>query len=121
MVKTRVIPLLLLKDWGIEKSIQFKEYVYIGSPINAARIFNARNVDELILLDIAATDRGRKPITEIIAQIAEETSMPLTVGGGVKSTGDVRELLNAGADRVVVNTHAVERPQIIREIGRAHV
>ena len=115
MLKTRVIPVLLLRGWGIEKSIQFREFVYVGSPINAARVFNGRNVDELVLLDIDASREGRTCHTEIIAQIAEETSMPLSVGGGVRSVADARRLLEAGADRVVINSALFERPELLRE------
>ncbi len=113
MHKVRVIPVLLLKDWGLEKSIQFDNPVYIGSPINAARVFNGRNVDELILLDIIATEEKRGPILEIVSQITEEAFMPVTVGGGVRSIDMIRELLHAGADRVVINTCAVEDPLVV--------
>lgn len=113
MLKIRVIPVLLLKNWGIEKSIGFDDFVYVGSPINAARVFNGRNVDELILLDILATREGRGPRTEIIAEIAGETNMPLTVGGGLRDVECMAQLLRAGADRVVLNTAAVETPELI--------
>jgi len=115
MLKTRIIPCLLLKDWGIEKSIRFRDPVYVGSPINAARVFNGRNVDELILLDIIATEEGRGPRTEIVAQIAEETAMPITVGGGIRDIETVRALMEAGADRVVINTGAHEIPGLVGE------
>jgi len=113
MLKTRVIPVLLLKNWGIEKSIQFRDPVYVGSPINAARVFNSRNVDELILLDIAATSEQRRPNPEIVVQIAEETSMPLTVGGGIRDVDTIRDLMGAGADRVVINTAAHNDPKLV--------
>jgi len=113
MNKIRVIPVLLLKDWGLEKSIRFQDPVYVGSPINAARVFNGRNVDELILLDIIATEKKRGPILEIVSQITEEAFMPVTVGGGIRSVGMVRDLLHAGADRVVINTRAVEDPSVV--------
>ena len=113
MLKLRVIPVLLLKDWGLEKSIRFRDPVYIGSPINAARVFNGLNVDELILLDIIATAQGRSPRTEIVSQITEEAFMPVTVGGGIRSVDTVRELLQAGADRVIINTAAVEQPRVV--------
>lgn len=118
MFKVRVIPVLLLRDWGLEKSIRFKDCVYVGCPINAARVFNGYNVDELILLDIIASKEGRLARTEIVSEIAEESFMPLTVGGGVRSADDVRELLKAGADRVVINTAAVENPSLITEAAR---
>ena len=110
MHKVRVIPVLLLKDWGLEKSIRFDDPVYIGSPINAARVFNGRNVDELILLDIVATDRGRGPILEIVSQITEEAFMPVTIGGGIRSVEMIRELLYAGAgDYFPRSTHIRRR------------
>ncbi|MBI1319761.1 MAG: imidazole glycerol phosphate synthase subunit HisF [Candidatus Hydrogenedens sp.] len=115
MSKVRVIPILLLKHWGLEKSIRFKDYVYVGSPINAARVFSNFNVDELFLLDIAATPEKRTPNLDIVAQIAEETRMPLTVGGGIKSLDTIRDLLRAGADRVSINTHAIEHPEFVRQ------
>jgi cyclase len=113
MHKIRIIPVLLLRDWGLEKSIRFRDPVYVGSPINAARVFNGRNVDELMLLDIIATERQRRPILDIVAQITEEAFMPVTVGGGIRDVATVRELLRAGADRVAINTAAVEVPQLI--------
>ncbi len=113
MHKIRVIPVLLLKDWGLEKSIRFRDPVYIGSPINAARVFNGRNVDELILLDIVATKKKRGPILETISQITAEAFMPVTVGGGIRSIDMIRELLHTGADRVTINTCAVEDPSVV--------
>jgi len=115
MFKIRVIPILLLKHWGIEKSIRFRNNVYVGSPINAARVFSNFNVDELFLLDIAATPENRAPNLDIVAQIAEETRMPLTVGGGIRSLDTIRDLLRAGADRVAINSHAVAHPEFVRE------
>ena len=115
MHKVRIIPVLLLKDWGLEKSIQFKDYVYIGCPINAARVFNGRNVDELILLDIIATKEKRGPRAEVVRQIAEESFMPFTVGGGLRSVDDIWEMLQAGADRVAINTAAVEMPNLVHD------
>lgn len=120
MNKVRIIPVLLLKDWGLEKSIQFRDPVYIGSPINAARVFNGRNVDELILLDIVATDRNRGPLIEVVSQITEEAFMPVTVGGGVRSMSTVRELMAAGADRIVINTAAVECSDIVTQAAACY-
>ena len=115
MNKVRVIPVLLLRDWGLEKSIRFKDYIYVGCPINAARVFNGNNVDELILLDIIATREGRLARPEIVSEIAEESFMPFTVGGGIRTIDDIRTLLKQGADRVVINTAAVENPQVVTE------
>jgi len=115
MVKVRVIPVLLLRNWGLEKSIRFEEGKYVGCPINAARVFNGKNVDELILLDIIATHEQRGPQIEIVREIAEESFMPFTVGGGIRSVDGMWELLKAGADRVVINTAAIETPELIAQ------
>ena len=102
----RVIPCLLLKEWGIVKTVRFEEETYIGCPINAVRVFNANNVDELILLDILATPSGRGVFTDILTQVADESFMPITVGGGIRRLDDVRTMLQHGADKVSVNTAA---------------
>lgn len=118
MLKPRIIPCLLLKNGGVEKTIRFERPTYIGCPTNAARVFSAKGVDELIVVDIAATPEGKGPELEIIAQIADECTMPLTAGGGVRTLLDVENLLKAGADKVVVNTHAVEKPSFLAEAAK---
>jgi len=115
MHKVRVIPVLLLRDFGLEKSIRFKDAKYVGCPINAARVFNGKNVDELILLDIIATKEKRGPQIDVVRQIASESFMPFTVGGGIDSIDAMWELLKAGADRVIVNTAAVEHPDLVAQ------
>lgn len=115
MHKIRVIPVLLLRNFGLEKSIRFKDAKYVGCPINAARVFNGHNVDELILLDIIATAERRGPQVEVVQQIASESFMPFTAGGGIHDVDGMWELLKAGADRVVINTAAVENPRLIQE------
>lgn len=115
MHKIRVIPVLLLRNWGLEKSIQFDTPKYVGCPINAARVFNGHNVDELILLDIIATQERRGPQKEVVSEIASESFMPFTVGGGIKSVDMMWDMLQAGADRVAVNTAAIETPELITE------
>lgn len=118
MLKVRVIPVLLLKNRGLEKTIKFASGKYVGCPINAARVFNAHNVDELILLDIVATTERRGPEFEVIRQIAKETTMPFTVGGGIRDLETIQELLKAGADRVVINTAIVEVNGFLEEASR---
>ena len=115
MLKARVIPCLLLKNKGLVKTVQFKEPRYIGDPINAVWIFNQKEVDELIFLDIMATKEERKPFIELISKISDECFMPLTVGGGIRRVEDIKELLNAGAEKVSINTYAVENPSFIKE------
>ncbi len=110
---TRIIPVLLLRDRGLEKSIRFKDFKYVGCPVNAARVFSNRNADELVLLDTLATAQKRMPPLDIIKEIADETFMPLTVGGGIRTVDDMWALLKRGADRIAVNTAALEHPELI--------
>ena len=120
MLQTRVIPCLLLKDEILVKTIQFNDTIYIGDPINTVRIFNENEVDELILLNIMASrDKKMMPINEnkrfieFISNISYECFMPLTYGGGIRSLEDIKELLNAGVEKVSINTSAIENPSFI--------
>jgi len=115
MNKTRVIPCLLVNDLVLVKTIKFDSYRPIGIPRPAVRIFNAREVDEMVIFDIQATHEGRGPSLDLVAELAEECFMPLTIGGGLRSVEDIREVLKAGADKVAVNAEALRRPELIRE------
>lgn len=115
--KIRVMPTLLFKDLGLVKGVAFDSWRRVGSPMQAVKVYNLREVDELVFLDITATDEGRAPDLETIDELADECFMPLTVGGGVRSVEDVRHLLVAGADKVAVNTAAVENPELVREMA----
>lgn len=115
MLKHRVIPCVLLKDWQLVKSINFNSFRTIGHPTSTAMVYNARNVDELIVLDIDASLEGEDINTEIITDIANKCFMPLTVGGGIKSIKDIYTILNAGADKISINTKALEDLNFIKE------
>ncbi len=115
MLKHRVIPCVLLKDWQLVKSINFESYRTIGHPTSTARIYNSRNVDELIVLDIDASLGLGKMNTEIIEDIANECFMPLTIGGGIKTISDIRIALDAGADKVSINSIALEDRSFIKK------
>lgn len=115
MLKHRIIPCVLLKDWQLVKSIQFENYRTIGNPTSTVRIYNSRNVDELIVLDIDASSNKEDINLEIIEDMTEECYMPLTIGGGIKSIDDIRAILNAGADKIAINTKAIEDPLFISE------
>lgn len=122
MLKTRVIPILLFKDpdIGLVKSVQFDWLRTVGNPINSARVYNSRNVDELIFLDIGAR-RDNRPINyQVVNDIFKECFMPLTVGGKIETLDDVRKLLLIGADKVSINTAAVEHPEIISKIANSY-
>src|SRR5688572_4597827 len=118
MLATRVIPCLLLQDKGLVKTVKFKDPTYIGDPINAVKIFNEKEVDELIFLDIKATAENRKPNFEYIRQIASECFMPLCYGGGITSTEDIKTLLRSGVEKVAINSHAVSNPEFIKLAAR---
>lgn len=119
MKRPRVIPVLLLHNGGLVKSVGFKNYKYIGDPINAVRIFNDLGVDELILLDIDASKEGRTIPTDLVREIGEEANMPFSVGGGIISLSSIREIIRAGAERVILNSSVLRNPEIIREASDA--
>ena len=115
MLKHRVIPCVLLKDWQLVKSIGFQSYRTIGHPTSTARIYNTRDVDELIVLDINASLKDEDINIEIISDIAEECFMPLTIGGGIKTIKDIYKVLNAGADKIAINTKALDDLEFIKK------
>ncbi|KAB7889773.1 glycosyl amidation-associated protein WbuZ [Poseidonibacter ostreae] len=115
MLKHRIIPCVLLKDWQLVKSIQFGSFRTIGHPTSTSRIYNARDVDELIVLDIDASMHNEEINTEIITDIANECFMPLTIGGGINSIDDIYKILNAGADKVSINTKAIQDKEFIKK------
>jgi len=123
MFRPRVIPCLLLKEFGLVKTIAFKDPRYIGDPINAVRIFNEKEADELLFLDIMAsrrhgilggTAKGKIPL-EMVAKISRECLMPLTYGGGVQTVEQIRGLFNAGVEKVAINTQALVNPGLVQE------
>ncbi len=117
-MRPRIIPCLLLKGRGLIKGRKFASHKYVGDPVNAVNIFNAKDVDELVFLDIEATRQGRSIPLSVVEQIADECYMPFAVGGGVADAETARRLLYAGAEKVVVNTACVTRPQVIAECAR---
>lgn len=115
MLKARVIPCLDVKDGRVVKGVNFVDLRDAGDPVEAARAYDAAGADELCFLDITASHEERAIIFDVVAKTAEQCFMPLTVGGGVRTVDDVRKLLLAGADKVSINTAAVERPEFVRE------
>ena len=118
MLKKRVIPVLLLKDGRMVKGRQFGEFRDTGDPQSAVRIYSAQDADELVFLDIQASLQSRGALLDIVRLAATECFMPLAVGGGIRTTDDVREALRAGADKVVITTAAVTAPAVIRDAAR---
>ena len=115
MLAKRVIPCLDVKDGRVVKGVQFVNLRDAGDPVEAAIAYDAQGADELVFLDITASHENRKTMLDVVARTAEGIYMPLTVGGGVRSIEDVRALLRAGADKVSLNTAALQRPALIRE------
>jgi cyclase len=113
----RVIPVLLLADGGLVKTVRFRDERYVGDPINAVRIFNDKQVDELVVLDIRATPDGRGPDEPAITEIASEAFMPVGYGGGIRGVDDAIRLIQLGVEKVVVNAAAVENPSEVHEIA----
>lgn len=118
MLDTRVIPTLLLRKSGLVKTTRFSKPVYIGDPINAIKIFNSKEVDELILLDIDASREGHPPAFETIRTITDECFMPLSYGGGIRSMDHIRAILKAGVEKVVLNHAALADPQLVQAAAR---
>ena len=114
MAIVRVMPCLLLRGRGLVKTRKFKDPVYLGDPVNAVHIFNEKEVDELVLLDIDASREGREPDYELVAEIAGECFMPIAYGGGIKTLDQVRKLIRCGVEKIVINSAATESTEVIR-------
>jgi len=113
MLKVRVIPTLLWKDFGLVKGVSFNSWRRVGTVLPAVKVYNSRDVDELIVVDITASNENMVPDFESVADFSEECFVPLTVGGGIKSLDHVLNLLHTGADKVSINTEAYHSPKII--------
>ncbi len=115
MFRPRVIPVLLLKNLALVKSKKFKDYRYIGDPINAVKIFNDLKADELVFLDIEATQQNRLISLDFVKNVGEEANMPFAVGGGIKTIDDIKKIIAAGAEKVIINASAANYPSFIKE------
>lgn len=120
MVGIRVIPCLLYKGSGLVKTVKFKKPVYVGDATNAIRIFNDKEVDELILLDIEATAKKQGPNIELIKKIASECFMPLCYGGGITTLQDIKDVVSVGVEKVSLNTIAVENPAFVKGAAKTY-
>lgn len=118
MLKARVIPCLDVKDGRVVKGVNFVDLRDAGDPVEQARLYDKAGADELCFLDITASHENRDTIYDVVARTAEQCFMPLTVGGGVRTTDDIRKLLLAGADKVSINTAAIHRPEFVSEASR---
>jgi cyclase len=119
LYRPRIIPVLLLKNLGLVKSVRFNKHRYIGDPINAVKIFNDKKADELVFLDINASKENRLISLEFVHKVGDEANMPFAVGGGIKTIKDIRSILENGAEKVVINTTAFINPEFIKEAVNA--
>ena len=118
MLKTRVIPCMLFNGFNLIKTIKFENIRNLGNPIQTARVYNSRNVDELIFIDMKASEDKREIFYDIVENIAKECFMPLTIGGGIHSLEDISRLLKVGADKVSINSEAIKNSQFIRQASK---
>ena len=115
-MRARVIPVLLLRNESLVKTVRFGKFTYVGDPANTVRIFNELEVDELIFLDITASRERRSPNFKVLADIANECFMPLAYGGGITSLDQAKAIFDIGFEKIAINTQAVENPHLIGEI-----
>lgn len=113
--RPRIIPVLLVDDRDLLKTVNFKNPTYLGDPVNAVKIFNRKRIDELSILDIGASKNGREPDFELLKDIASEAFMPLSCGGGITTVEQVHELLAIGYEKVVINTSLVRKPDMVKK------
>lgn len=117
MLRARITPFLLLRGQGLVKTRQFGDAKYVGDPINAVKIFNEKEVDELVLLDIEASSRQKRPNLELLQDIAAQSRMPLCYGGGVRDAGLAAEIIALGYEKISISAAALERPDLIAELA----
>lgn len=119
MLKKRIIPVLLLKNGRMVKGKQFSEFRDTGDPVSQAKIYNAHNTDELVFLDIDATTLKTNTLVDLIKKVSKECFMPLSVGGGISTIEDVRNMISAGADKVIINSAAIHNCNLIRDASKS--
>ncbi len=120
MLRTRIIPVLLLRNESLVKTVRFGKFTYVGDPANTVRIFNELEVDELLFLDITASREHRGPNLKVLAEIANECFMPLGYGGGIRSLDHAKSVFDIGFEKVAVNTCAIENPGLISDVARQY-
>jgi cyclase len=119
-LRTRVIPVLLLRNESLVKTVRFGKFSYVGDPCNTVRIFNELEVDELMFLDITASREGRGPNLTLLADIADECFMPLGYGGGVRSLAHAKSVFDIGFEKICINTAAIDHPDLLTELARQY-
>lgn len=120
MGRVRVIPVLLLKGTGLYKSVKFKDFKYVGDPINAIKIFNDKEVDELVVLDISASSENREPNYKLISDFATECFMPVCYGGGIKTFEHAQKIFESGIEKISINYSAFQNPKLIGKVAATY-
>src|SRR3954468_16927024 len=118
MLRPRITPCLLVHNGGLVKTVQFKDPKYVGDPVNAVKIFNEKETDELIVVDIDATAKGAEPNFRPISQFAVECRMPLCYGGGIKTVDQAKRIIALGVEKISIGSVAAEKPEVIEAIAR---
>lgn len=118
MYAKRIIPCLDVKDGRVVKGVNFVNLIDAGDPVECAKVYDKAGADELVFLDITASSDGRNTVVDMVKRVAREVFIPFTVGGGIRSVEDFRDILNAGADKVAVNSAAIKRPELISEASK---
>lgn len=120
MFKNRIIPCLLINNRGLYKTVKFKDPVYVGDPANALKIFNEKEVDELVILDITASKEKKKPNFKLLNELASECFMPLCYGGGITELDEIKALFNLGIEKISLNTITFSKPELITEAAKIY-
>jgi len=119
MFRPRIIPVLLLKNQGLYKSVSFDNFRYIGDPMNAVKLFNDLHVDEIVFLDITASKEGRCISPDFVRAVGDEANMPFAAGGGITSVKEIETIVKSGAEKAIINTAAVTHPTLVKEASQA--
>ena len=119
MLRSRIIPCLLIQNYGLVKTVNFKYDKYIGDPLNAVRIFNEKKADEIIILDINSTTKSIKPDLNFVKKLASECRMPLCYGGGIKSLDQAQSIFSLGVEKIALSSSAIENPNLVKEISNS--
>ena len=117
MLRSRIIPCLLIHNKGLYKTVKFKDHKYVGDPLNAVKIFNEKEVDELMVLDIDATRENRAPDFKMIKNIADECRMPLCYGGGINTVEQAVKIISLGVEKIAISYSAIENVELCQQIG----
>ena len=115
MIGKRIVPCLDIKDGRVVKGVQFGGLVDAGDPVETARLYNAMGADEIVFLDITASNRGRQPVWDVLSRASEQVFLPLTVGGGIRTLEDFRKMLSCGADKIAVNSAAIKNKNLLSD------